>query len=128
MWILEKLILKIFHSKKSDTFKITALIKVLNQSKKLDLDGYLDKSRLGDSKIILLVKALEKNRTLVSLNLSFNNIGIEGAKAVAEALKTNQTLTSLKLSGHDVGDEGVKAIQVLNLLTLANLQLRGVTP
>ena len=39
-----------------------------------------------------------------------NNIGADGAKAIAEALKVNPVLTTLSLSGNRIGAEGAKAI------------------
>ena len=53
-------------------------------------------------------EALEVNSTLQSLNLSWNSIGDEGAKALSEALKVNSTLQLLNLDGNNIGDEGAK--------------------
>jgi hypothetical protein len=36
------------------------------------------------------------NRVLTTLNLEVNNIGVEGAKAIAEALKVNAVLKNLR--------------------------------
>ena len=45
------------------------------------------------------VKRLKANDpNLTSLNLNFNSIGDDGAKAIAEALKVNTVLTTLFLS------------------------------
>ena len=55
-------------------------------------------------------KALAQNTTLKVLVLNNNNIGGEGAKALAEALKTNTTLTNLNLGSNQIGDEGARAI------------------
>ena len=51
------------------------------------------------------------NRVLTSLNLEFNSIGVEGAKAIAEALKVNAVLTSLWLGSNNLGDAGKTAVQ-----------------
>jgi len=48
---------------------------------------------------------------LTSLNLEFNSIGVEGAKAIAEALKVNAVLTSLWLGSNNLGDAGKTAVQ-----------------
>ena len=44
------------------------------------------------------------------LYMSNNNIGVEGAKAIAEALKVNKSITELYLWNNNIGDEGAKAI------------------
>jgi Ran GTPase-activating protein (RanGAP) involved in mRNA processing and transport len=62
--------------------------------------------------MIKLQKALEgiRNGSLTSLNLEWNNIGDEGAKALADALGKDSRLTSLGLFGNSIGDEGAKAL------------------
>ena len=40
-----------------------------------------------------------------------NNIGDEGAKAIAEALKVNPVLTKLDLEYNNLGDAGGKAVR-----------------
>ena len=47
---------------------------------------------------------------LTKINLNWNNIGVEGAKAIGEALKVNTSLTDIWLRHNEVGDEGVKTI------------------
>ena len=44
---------------------------------------------------------LEDNSTLTLLDVSGNNMGPEGGKAIAEGLKINQTLCTIVLSGKD---------------------------
>ena len=51
------------------------------------------------------------NRVLTNLDLHFNQIGDEGAKAIAEALKVNPVLTKLDLSVNNLGDAGKKAVR-----------------
>ena len=50
------------------------------------------------------------NRVLTTLNLAANDIGVEGAKAIAEALKVTAVLTTLNLGYNSIGVEGAKAI------------------
>ena len=40
-----------------------------------------------------------------------NEIGDEGAKAIAEVLKVNPVLTKLNLQANDLGDAGKKAVR-----------------
>ena len=75
---------------------------------------------------------LEVNRTLTSLNLQWNEIGQEGALALAEAVQVNHTLTSLDLEFNDVGRVGVgylaTGIQENQSLLSMNLQGNRASP
>jgi internalin A len=55
---------------------------------------------------------------LTSLDLSYNDLGAEGA----QALKGHAALTSLNLSYNDLGDEGAQALNGLTALTSLNLE------
>jgi serine/threonine protein kinase/Ran GTPase-activating protein (RanGAP) involved in mRNA processing and transport len=57
--------------------------------------------------------ALTKNSTLMSLDMASNRIGVEGAKAMVVALVENSTLTLLDMSGNGIGNEGCKAMTEL---------------
>ena len=50
-------------------------------------------------------------RVLTNLELSWNKIGDEGAKAIAEALKVNAVVTKLWLGNNNMGDAGKQAVQ-----------------
>lgn len=52
--------------------------------------------------------SLVKNSTLRSLNLSSNSIDVDGAKALAEGLKQNKGLTTLKMSWNQLLDDGAR--------------------
>ena len=43
--------------------------------------------------------------------MSYNSIGADGAKAIAEALKVNPVLTKLYLWSNNLGEAGKKAVQ-----------------
>ena len=58
----------------------------------------------------MISEALKNNTSLKNLDLSGNNIGDDGAKAIAEALKKNTSLKSVNLSWCDIGDDGIEAI------------------
>ena len=51
------------------------------------------------------------NWVLTVLDLQVNQIGDEGAKAIAEALKVNAVLTNLWLGNNNLGDAGKTAVQ-----------------
>jgi len=49
--------------------------------------------------------------SITSLNLGYNETGVEGAKAIADAIKNpNSKITSLNLCSNQIGVEGAKAI------------------
>jgi len=58
----------------------------------LELNG----NEVGDSEIILLSEALINNHTLKVLNLSNNNIGNKGLKAIALSLFYNNSTQQFK--------------------------------
>ena len=52
------------------------------------------------------------NRVLTTLNLGYNSIGVEGAKAIANSLKSGMAvLTKLNLNYNSMGDAGKKAVR-----------------
>ncbi len=51
------------------------------------------------------------NRVVTNLGLYNNNIGPEGAIAIAEALKVNAVLTKLDIQYNNMGDAGEKAVR-----------------
>ena len=53
-----------------------------------------------------MAEALAANSALTSLDLSFNQVGDEGAGRLAEALATNSTLSTLDLRHIQARDEG----------------------
>ncbi|KAK3244582.1 hypothetical protein CYMTET_45810 [Cymbomonas tetramitiformis] len=88
-----------------------------------------DLRKLGDHQQLMLVSAVTYNLTafpdkkqlrgytgLEALELSWNNIGPEGARALAVALTPNEegvfntSLNTLNLRNNDIGDEGAKAL------------------
>ena len=77
-------------------------------------DKDLDLSRLGLTEIPLELHALTG---LTSLNLWGNQIGADGARALAALT----SLTSLDLSRNGIGDDGARALAALTGLTSLNL-------
>ena len=72
-----------------------------------------------------LIKLYDNDPSLTSLNLGFNNIGDQGAQAIAEILANNTTLTSLNLRSNNIDDQGAQAIAkaLANNTTLTSLNL-----
>ena len=63
----------------------------------------------SEEQIKQLYEALKANTSVTKLVL-FNQIGDEGAKAIADILKENTSITVLYLLGNQIGDEGAKVI------------------
>lgn len=55
-------------------------------------------------------KMLLKNKTLTSLDLSWNSLRLAGASTIGRALKKNETLRSLFLQFNTFGDQGTQSI------------------
>jgi Ran GTPase-activating protein (RanGAP) involved in mRNA processing and transport len=53
---------------------------------------------------------LKQNSTLQEIGLGYNQIGDEGASAIAKALITNATIQKINLYGNKIGDEGASVI------------------
>ena len=67
-------------------------------------------NNIGDEGAAALAGALKTNTALTTPYLWHNNIGDEGAAALAGALKTNTALTTLELWHNNIGDEGAAAL------------------
>ncbi|MDB5840668.1 MAG: hypothetical protein JWQ23_2620 [Herminiimonas sp.] len=65
---------------------------------------------IGDEGAIAIASALKVNSALKILDLTGNNIGKEGAKALSSALDKNETLTSLNLSSNKIGATGTSEL------------------
>jgi hypothetical protein len=78
----------------------------------LELNACFKSLELNASKISLLLSLLNHpSSKLTSLDLRFNQIGPEGAIALATALQSEHCkLTELNLSGNEIGDEGTIAL------------------
>lgn len=61
---------------------------------------------LDDAAIARLAAELASNTNLKKLDLDYNRVGVEGAKALAMALEQNTTLEKLYLDGNAIGPAG----------------------
>lgn len=58
------------------------------------------------------------NTTLVELNLSYNNLGDQGARKIAKFLLKNKILTHLNLASNSIGYDGSRYLsQAIKLNT-----------
>ncbi|CAF1690938.1 unnamed protein product, partial [Adineta ricciae] len=55
---------------------------------------------------------LENNKTITTLNLSFNQIQDDGAKYLADVLKQNQKLKTLDLRSNRIGNIGAQQLEI----------------
>jgi len=70
----------------------------------------LTNNDIGDDGTRALAEALPRNQALQTLNLGRNEIGDDGARALAEALPRNQALQTLNLGRNEIGDDGARAL------------------
>jgi Ran GTPase-activating protein (RanGAP) involved in mRNA processing and transport len=70
----------------------------------------LSRNQIGVGAAKAIANALKVNKTLRSVDLSRNQLGVGAAKAIANALKENTSLQSIYLYGNKIGVDGAKAI------------------
>ena len=92
--------------------KLKVLVKILNKS------CYLQKLHLyaafiGDSGAQILSEAFKENESLIELELGLNKIGAVGIHALAKTIQHNHVLRRLFLSFNQIGDSGAQALTTL---------------
>jgi len=67
------------------------------------------------------------NTNITTINFSSNDIGAEGANALAGALARNATITTINLSNNNIGDQGARALadKLSSNTTITTINLRG---
>eukprot|EP00039_Didymoeca_costata_P009271 m.122266 g.122266 ORF g.122266 m.122266 type:complete len:256 (+) comp14422_c0_seq5:559-1326(+) len=70
----------------------------------------LQSNNIGVDGALAIAEALQKNNTLTTIHLDRNDIGDSGAGSVAVALQKNDTLKTISLDGNGIGAEGARAI------------------
>ena len=84
---------------------LRGILEIINDQDQTILD--LSDKGLIASDILTLVEALNKNSHIVILDVGYNNIGDEGAKALAE----NKNITSLDVVHNNISTEVENACQ-----------------
>ncbi|CAO1639286.1 unnamed protein product [Sympodiomycopsis kandeliae] len=74
--------------------------------------------------VVYLAQVLRKNRTLRVLNLSDNNIDMQGLVAIADALKYNSTLETLDMSHNPCSGPALEGITTLRQAFTLNSNLK----
>ena len=59
----------------------------------------------------MVFKAMAGNTVMTSLGLGGNNLGEEGAEAVAAMVGRNTALRSMSIGNNNLGDAGVEALE-----------------
>ena len=83
-----------------------SIIKRLNDNDETLITLDISNNNIGNIGASALASALKVNKILVTLNISNNNIGNIGATALAGALKVNKKLITLDISNNNIGDIG----------------------
>mmetsp|Transcript_16354 Transcript_16354/g.39216 ORF Transcript_16354/g.39216 Transcript_16354/m.39216 type:complete len:724 (+) Transcript_16354:141-2312(+) len=94
----------------SDAEQIAKALENNTWCKELRLDCFTLPGFIGNRGATALARALDKNTTLESLNLSGNLISDEGADALARMIQQNRTLTKLNLNGNSIRKKGAVAL------------------
>jgi len=106
-------------------FEINTLIKLCNilkyNTSLISLN--LSYNEINEEKVKLVTDALKENTTLTKLSLAANHITYGGTKYINDMLKHNATLTSINLSYNKFGIKGL--ICILNDLKL-NTSLNNI--
>jgi len=102
--------------------RMSEFAKVMSENsslKSLDLRG----NRITDESIVLISKSLRKSTTLENLNLSRNKITSTGATSLVQLV--NKSLHTLDLSYNPIGDTGIQKLAggIANTKTLKELHL-----
>ncbi|KAM6434336.1 leucine-rich repeat-containing protein 71 isoform 2-T2 [Liasis olivaceus] len=88
----------------------------------------LRNNNIDDQAVLLIGQALSSlrssNKSLVSINLSYNHITDAGATHLANGLRLNRSLLSLSLAHNEIGDEGAtKLAEVLGPFALTHTEV-----
>ena len=83
----------------------------------------LSNNDIGAEGATALAQGLVNNRVLTSLNLKDNVVGPEGCKKLALMLAGNRVMEKLNLMGCDVGDEGCIALSEVLCMPQCSIQL-----
>ena len=86
----------------------TAITTIIQEGALVSLT--LSYNKIGENGAYEISKALQTNLTLKRLSLSSNNIGVRGALSIAVALCHNYTLENLDISRNEILDDGAIAI------------------
>ena len=93
-----------------ERIKLADKLEQYNKSAQLKLEHSWVAPIYQQLQLLLLAEMLKTNRTLTSVNLSYNELTDIFVRDLAEALITNHTLTVLNLSGNKITNIGAQAL------------------
>lgn len=96
----------IYHEKNSAFFGLRNSLANNTTLTALTIMGGPIENSLGNLGAKKIAEGLRENKKLLSLNISYNQIGYEGIVYIADILKYNTTLTELNLDLNDINDKG----------------------
>ena len=99
----------------------TLLKKIILNKLKCIEEMHFHGNNIGDEGAVALADGLKSCSNLQRLYLSYNNIGAEGAVALADGLKSCSNLQRLNLATNNIGAEGAVALADV-LKSCSNLQ------
>ena len=66
-------------------------------------------NEIGAQGAAALAKALEVNASITTIDVASNKIGADGAAALAKALEVNASITNINLGDNQIGADGATA-------------------
>ena len=76
---------------------------------------FIEYNDIGDEGAAALATALENNKSLETLHISNNQITDVGALALIDALKNNETLSMIRINYNFISDDVVKKMKEIAL-------------
>ena len=96
------------------------LLKIRNNLIGISLD--ISSQGLTDNNILTLTQSLSNNHSITSLDLEYNNIGANGARALAN----NHSITSLIISVNNIGADGATILANNHSITSLDLECNNI--
>ena len=72
-------------------------------------------NEIGAEGAAALAKALEVNASITNIDLDYNKIGADGAAALAKALEVNASITNIDLNSNQIGDGAAALAKALEV-------------
>jgi len=89
---------------------VVNLSQYLSTNSTLTSLGLRHSNTMGNSALITLFKSLKANTGLKRLDIAFNAVSSDVAKAIADTLAVNQTLKEISLAVAEIGPDGAKYV------------------
>ena len=89
--------------------------------------NFMTHYNLNQEEVLIIIKALNNNKTISSLILDGSEVNIKGAESIAELLYQNRTIANLGLANTGLQNESINKIAnaIANIKTLVKLNLNS---